>query len=173
MSPTRSPLSHPGGAPFLQDIYMHLPTVLQNILRVILHDVVTQLRIASTVWFSQSKVLLFSDLKILERNTKNILKNGWWIRTLGPYIPTIFNNFLSLFDQGPYSPSVSQEHSLSFSPDFEPRPGGSVVSVSDSWPGGCEFDPRLRRTFFPAYFCLSPAEACEKSSRWLWKEKLC
>ena len=40
-------------------------------------------------------------------------------------------------------------------------------------PGGCEFDTRLRRTFFPAYFHLSPltsAEACEKSSRWLWKE---
>ena len=37
-----------------------------------------------------------------------------------------------------------------------PRPGGSVVSVSDTWPIGCEFDPRLRRTFFPAYFRLSP-----------------
>ena len=32
---------------------------------------------------------------------------------------------------------------------------GSVVSVSDSWPGGCEFDTRLRRTFFSAYFHLS------------------
>ena len=37
-------------------------------------------------------------------------------------------------------------------------PDGSVVSVSDSWPGGCEFNPRLRRTFFPAYFRLSPLE---------------
>ena len=36
-----------------------------------------------------------------------------------------------------------------------PRPGGSVVSVSDSWPGGCEFEARLRRAFFPAYFRLS------------------
>ena len=36
-----------------------------------------------------------------------------------------------------------------------PRPGGSLVSVSDSWPDGCEFDPWLRRTFFPAYFRLS------------------
>ena len=36
-----------------------------------------------------------------------------------------------------------------------PHPGGSVVSVSDSWPGGCEFDTRIRRAFFPAYFCLS------------------
>ena len=36
------------------------------------------------------------------------------------------------------------------------RPGGSVVSVSDSRPGGCEFETQLRRTFFPAYFCLSP-----------------
>ena len=51
-----------------------------------------------------------------------------------------------------------------------PRPGGSVVSVSDSWLGGCEFDPRLRRLFFPAHFRLS--EACEKSSQWLWKEKV-
>ena len=38
------------------------------------------------------------------------------------------------------------------------RPGGSVVSVSDSRPGGCEFDPRLRRLFFPAYFRLSPLQ---------------
>ena len=38
------------------------------------------------------------------------------------------------------------------------RLGGSVVSVSDSRPGGCEFDPRLRRLFFPAYFCLSPLQ---------------
>ena len=38
------------------------------------------------------------------------------------------------------------------------RLGGSVVSVSDSWPGGCEFDPRLRRLFFLAYFRLSPLQ---------------
>ena len=38
------------------------------------------------------------------------------------------------------------------------HPGGSVVSISDSWPGGCEFDPRLRRLFFPVYFCLSPLQ---------------
>ena len=30
-----------------------------------------------------------------------------------------------------------------------------MVNVSDSWPGGCEFDPRLRRTFSPAYFRFS------------------
>ena len=43
-------------------------------------------------------------------------------------------------------------------PMIQPRLGGSVVSVSDSWPGGCEFDPRLRRLFFPAYFRLSPLQ---------------
>ena len=37
-------------------------------------------------------------------------------------------------------------------------PGGSVVSLSNSWPGGCQFDSWLRRTFFPAYFCLSPQQ---------------
>ena len=42
--------------------------------------------------------------------------------------------------------------------NFGPRPGGSVVSVSDSCPGGCEFDPRMRRLFFPAYFRLSPLQ---------------
>ena len=40
----------------------------------------------------------------------------------------------------------------------KPHPGGSVVSVSDSWPGGCEFDPWLRRTFFLTYFRLSPLQ---------------
>ena len=38
---------------------------------------------------------------------------------------------------------------------LKPRPGGSVVSMSVSWPGGWEFDTRLRQTFFLAYFCLS------------------
>ena len=36
-----------------------------------------------------------------------------------------------------------------------PRPGGSVVSVSESWLGGCEFETRSRRTFLTAYFRLS------------------
>ena len=36
--------------------------------------------------------------------------------------------------------------------------GGLVVSVSDSRPGGCEFDPRLRRLFFLVYFRLSPLQ---------------
>ena len=39
-----------------------------------------------------------------------------------------------------------------------PRPDGSVVSVSDSRPGGCEFDPQLTRTCFLAYFRLSPLQ---------------
>ena len=37
-------------------------------------------------------------------------------------------------------------------------PVGSVVSVSDSWPSGCEFNPRLRQLFFLAYFRLSPLQ---------------
>ena len=35
------------------------------------------------------------------------------------------------------------------------RPDGSVVSVSDIYPGGCEFETRLRQNFFPAFFRLS------------------
>ena len=36
---------------------------------------------------------------------------------------------------------------------------------------GCEFETWFRQNFYPAYFCLSPLlEACEKRSRWLWKE---
>ena len=46
----------------------------------------------------------------------------------------------------------------SFIPILLPRPGGSVVSVSDSGPGDCEFDIRLRQLFFPAYFRLSPLQ---------------
>ena len=41
---------------------------------------------------------------------------------------------------------------------IHPRPDGSVVSVSDSWPGDFEFDLRLRRTFFPVYLRLSPLQ---------------
>ena len=36
-----------------------------------------------------------------------------------------------------------------------PHPDGSVVSMSDSWPGDCEFDILLRQNFFPTYFLLS------------------
>ena len=41
---------------------------------------------------------------------------------------------------------------------ISPCLGGSVVSVSDSRPGGCEFDPCLRRLFFQVYFRLSPLQ---------------
>ena len=52
------------------------------------------------------------------------------------------------------------------------RPGGSVVIVSDALLGGCEFDLRSRRTFFPARFRLSPLQKhARKSSRWLWLRK--
>ena len=43
-------------------------------------------------------------------------------------------------------------------PSPHPTPDGSVVSLSNSRPRGCEFDPPLRRTFFPAYFRLSPLQ---------------
>ena len=44
--------------------------------------------------------------------------------------------------------------------------GGSVVSVS-SWPGGCEFDTRLRRTFCSSFsLSFSFAKACEESSKY-------
>ena len=33
-----------------------------------------------------------------------------------------------------------------------------MVSMSDSRPSGCELNPRLRRTFFAAYFRLSPLQ---------------
>ena len=39
---------------------------------------------------------------------------------------------------------------------MEPRPDGSVASMSDWWLGGCEFHPRLRQTFSLVYFRLSP-----------------
>ena len=45
--------------------------------------------------------------------------------------------------------------------------GGSVVSMSDSWPGGCEVNPWLKRTFL-----FSPLTSA-KSCWWFWKEKLC
>ena len=52
-----------------------------------------------------------------------------------------------------------------------PHPVSSVLRLSDSWPGGCELKIRLRWTFIPAYFRLSPLlKACVKSSWWLWKE---
>ena len=52
-----------------------------------------------------------------------------------------------------------------YGPDVEispmllgPRLVSSVVSVSDSWPGGCEFDSQLRQLVFPLYFCHSPLQ---------------
>ena len=54
-------------------------------------------------------------------------------------------------------------------------PGGSVASASDSWTGGCEFvQSPVEATFLSGVFSpLTSAEACEKSSWWLWKEKFC
>ena len=55
-----------------------------------------------------------------------------------------------------------------------PRPGGSMVSVSDSLPGACEFDPRLRRLFFPAYFRLLPLQKhVRKVVGGFGKKKMC
>ena len=51
-----------------------------------------------------------------------------------------------------------------------PYPGCSMVNMSGlkAW---WLFETWLRWTFFPAHFPLSPLlKACEKSSRWLWKE---
>ena len=42
--------------------------------------------------------------------------------------------------------------------DERPRLAGSVVSVSDSELDGFEFEHRLRLTFFPVYFRLSPLQ---------------
>ena len=39
---------------------------------------------------------------------------------------------------------------------LHPHQGGSVVSMSNSWPGGFEFHTRFRRTYFLAYLHLSP-----------------
>ena len=42
-------------------------------------------------------------------------------------------------------PSVNSDHDhLAGYSDFSACPGGSLVSVSDSWPGGCEFDTWFR-----------------------------
>ena len=60
---------------------------------------------------------------------------------------------LLLFAIGAVYPQISSIVGLN-----RPRTGGSVVSVSDSTPGGCEIDPRLGRLFFPAYFRLSPLQ---------------
>ena len=40
--------------------------------------------------------------------------------------------------------------------DTRPARVAQWWAVSDLWPGGCEFDTRLRQTFCPAYFRLSP-----------------
>ena len=47
-------------------------------------------------------------------------------------------------------------HALACGLILFPSMGGSVVSVSGSWSGGCEFKTWLRRTFYPRYFLLLP-----------------
>ena len=50
------------------------------------------------------------------------------------------------------------------------QPDGSVISMSGSWPGGCEFKTPIEANFLTGVFLsLSSAIACEKSSRWLRK----
>ena len=64
-------------------------------------------------------------------------------------------------------------HHINPFPNKPARLGGSVVSILDSWPGDCEFDPWLRWLFFPTYFHLSHLQKyVRKSSPLLWKEKI-
>ena len=42
-----------------------------------------------------------------------------------------------------------------------------------SSPGGCEFDTPLRRTFFPAYFCLSPLQKYARKVVGVFGKKSC
>ena len=52
-----------------------------------------------------------------------------------------------------------------------PCPGGSVVSVSDSMTWWLWVSSPAQTNIFSSIFsALTSAEACEKSSRWLWKE---
>ena len=47
-----------------------------------------------------------------------------------------------------------------------------MMSGSDSWPGDCDFDTRFRQTSFLSVFSPLFYEACEKISRWLWKQSV-
>ena len=76
-----------------------------------------------------------------------------------------FSTFLKMFSKGflyrvvkSRDCVVKQLNEISDISAVTPSPGGSVVSVLDSWPGGCEFDSRFRQTSFPAFFHLSPLQ---------------
>ena len=57
---------------------------------------------------------------------------------------------------------------------MRPRPGGSVASVSNSMTRWLRVPSPVEATFLSGVFSsLTSAEACEESSGWLWKEKLC
>ena len=87
---------------------------------------------------------------VVWERVKTALKNGWRIRITIPrqeYVTVIWSE--------------------------RPRPGGSVMSVSDSWPGGCEFETRLRQTFFWAYFRLSTLLQTRGKQSVALERKLC
>ena len=116
-----------------------------------------------SVW-KNLKIVVKERVKILLTSKELICCRShlWWLPwTIG--IMALLN-FAGLME----APGASLADLLGVSPYL----GSSVVSVSDSWPGGSGFETRLRLTFFPTYFRLSPLlKACEKSSRWLWKER--
>ena len=62
--------------------------------------------------------------------------------------------------------SFNTQYFKKFFPLFiESRAGGSVMSVSDLWPGGCEFDLQVTRTFFRRIFASHLSwSMCEKQS---------
>ena len=77
---------------------------------------------------------------------KNIVRNGE---------ENVSNKYFLLFPQ----PLSTFSNLFVVCTNFKienPHPDSSMVSVCDSWPGGCEFDTRLRQTVFPAYLRLSP-----------------
>ena len=90
--------------------------------------------------------------KILYINIpSNILNKNFWRKA------KFSKNIVHLYSPSSCGMCVWEISKTTYKIDL-PRPDGSVASVSDSWPGGYEFDPWLKRLFFPAYFRLSPLQ---------------
>ena len=81
------------------------------------------------------------------------MRKRMFLRITGEYRTWSFFHNYTLWT---ISSQVEVHHSTCT--NFLPHLDGSVVSGSDSCPGGCKFNPQLRQTFLPAYFCLSPLQ---------------
>ena len=117
-----------------------------------------------TCSLANQKLCYIQMYKILEKKIKNVFENAWLIRTLARISFSEVCIPMKYFDH--FQATGSFMHGVP--PEWV---SGEHVGLMTWW---LRVQSTVEATFLSGVFLpLTSAEACEKTSRWLWKEKLC